>query len=938
MDIEEIKLKNEQCPAQVLDNSLAHRSNSFNFPFQPYDIQLKLMKVAYDTYENSKFALLESPTGTGKSMSLICSVLSWVRDHQRKTENRLESKREELTVRLEQLKIEEETSGDWLSAQTKRQDVNKELDDISNELETLNKFKIRSETRRRMRLHDTPLEHFLAAGGQEKRGRKDDRVESAILAESGLSNLQGLLNDNEEEDIEKLVEQDEDHVRPKIYYTSRTHSQLSQFISEIKRTVFASINEMPAIKLTPLASRAILCVNPEVVRLKEASAINERCVELQRETNKDKRCPYMKLKEVITLKEDILSSVQDIEDVVARGKRIGGCPYYAARMSIPEAEVVVLPYNNLLHQETRKASLLDLRDNIVIIDEAHNILETICSIHSAPITGLQLIGSHTILSRYYNKFQSRMSPKNAEMIKVIVKCLTALIKFLNEPRKLLLEFECSALESYENDSEKTAKASKQHCPDQESIIDITKFMGAAKIEQFNVFKIIDYFGRSQLARKLLGFYRQDDSIDLFIELSTPACNLGIKSVKREETTHQTGKKKPKLSNAQSQVVHEAPSVINTDQTNLGFLQASNLAFEAKLTSYPIYTLVEFLKSLTNLSHDGKVLVHHCEGNIQKSAIKFVLLNPSSQFKQMVQEARSIVLAGGTMQPFDEFIALLFGPLGIERDRLTLFSCGHVIGHNQLCIATLSTGITGKPIELSYKTRSSLELIDEIGLTILSLSNIVPGGMVCFLPSYEYEQLCFNRWSRTGTISKIETNSKQVFREPRQASQARPILDDYSRVIERGRDKGKGAILFCVVGGKMSEGINFNDDLGRCVVMIGLPFANVKSGELRERMSYYDQNCKMVAGQGVSAGQQYYENLCIKGINQSIGRAVRHKKDYAAIVLLDRRYSNRNSIRNGLPSWMLPSLTDYNHFKPMSEKLKVFFSAMRANQQQTKPMT
>ena len=94
------------------------------------------------------------------------------------------------------------------------------------------------------------------------------------------------------------------------------------------------------------------------------------------------------------------------------------------------------------------------------------------------------------------------------------------------------------------------------------------------------------------------------------------------------------------------------------------------------------------------------------------------------------------------------------------------------------------------------------------------------------------------------------------------------------------------MLLSVVGGKMSEGINFSDNLGRCVIMVGLPYPNLHSPELKEKMRCLDRTAAVVEGK--KGGAVHYDNLCMKAVNQSVGRAIRHKNDYAAILLLDHR--------------------------------------------------
>lgn len=59
----------------------------------------------------------------------------------------------------------------------------------------------------------------------------------------------------------------------------------------------------------------------------------------------------------------------------------------------------------------------------------------------------------------------------------------------------------------------------------------------------------------------------------------------------------------------------------------------------------------------------------------------------------------------------------------------------------------------------------------------------------------------------------------------------------------------------------------------------MPYPNPYDPELLERQRF----AVAQAGGDEQAGREYYERLCMRAVNQCIGRAIRHKDDYAAIV-------------------------------------------------------
>ncbi|XP_074605656.1 ATP-dependent DNA helicase DDX11 [Brevipalpus obovatus] len=849
----------------------------YNFPYEPYNIQIELMQKIEQALEEEKIGIFSSPTGTGKSLSIICSTFNFIEKNLEQEELELRTKICDAEKALEDINNNEKANDlGWVSLHSKKRDVCENIMQLKSDLEKYQKFHERNTEIRTKIENRISLKSNKDIGSHKSKKTKGEEDDDTQL----VSDLDDVVLDDDvadESDESKETFNPEENmgsaITPKIIYSSRTHSQLAQFVNEVKRTVYGR-----RVRVVTLGSRSNLCVNPAVNKLKHSSQINDKCTEMQRSSSN--KCPYANRLGMQDLRDDILGITQDIEEISILGSRTKACSYFASRMAAKEAQVIVVPYNILLHKQTRESLGLKLEQNIVIIDEAHNLLDTIASIHSAQVNGGQIIDTFSQLNQYMIKYNKRLSPRNLMMVKQLQSLLRCFVKLIQE---------------------KSEKAS------QHEIFSPTELLVKIGAEDLNVFQILDFCEKSQIARKLFGFSTIMQTDRKVSENSPETVNGTLAFLAKLKQNKQDPKKikKPPKKKKPSQI--EPEKAQENESTSLGS---------------PLYALIELFRCLTSPLGEGRILLTRNLDEVRSSTLKFILLDPANQFREIVEKTRSLILIGGTMEPVSEFFDLLFLPLGISPKNMINFSCNHVIPDENIMPICLARGPKGKsPLEFTFKTRGDPELLRNVGELLIDLLPHIPGGVILFFPSYEYERTFYEFFKKNGILSKLESGSKKkIFREPKNSNQINKLLSEYSRAIDdMVKERSRGAILLSVVGGKMSEGINFSDDMCRCVIMIGLPYANLFSPELKEKMSF-------LASRKEGLDQVYYENLCLKAVNQSIGRAIRHRSDYASIILLDRRYCDKQSIQDNLPKWIQTRLKVTPHYDSATCLVQKFFSA------------
>lgn len=183
----------------------------------------------------------------------------------------------------------------------------------------------------------------------------------------------------------------------------------------------------------PLSSRQKLCINPAVSKFSSLAAINDKCSELQKPKSKSK-CPFVPNADNLTqthrFRDAALATLPDIEDMYELGKKHQVCPYYASRTAIPTAEVITLPYPLFLQETAREALGIKLEGNVVIVDEAHNIMDAVASVHAAEIRLSELKRARQMLGVYFKRFGKKLKGENRVMVAQVVKVIDGLTEWL----------------------------------------------------------------------------------------------------------------------------------------------------------------------------------------------------------------------------------------------------------------------------------------------------------------------------------------------------------------------------------------------------------------------------------------------------------------------------------------------------------------------------
>ena len=796
-------IKNEEKPNE--------KENKY-FPYKALPQQIKLMTflteallrvknndIGKEDDKSPKVLLIESPTGTGKTMMILSSLINYLKNKNRNEEN----------------------NGDW-------------LDNFG--------------------INENEVEK--AANQKKKINEKMDLIISNIKKKIKKSN-NNIFNEKEKANKNQSYimfhQNNLPQVPDQIFFCTRTHSQINQVIQEAK-ILYDYYNKNSSLfdhKSFPfsfifIGSRKQLCINRKINNNKNSlNKINDLCKELNEK--KETRCKYKNFlnEDSITNKEKFIceemkTEIKDIEDLLKFGEEFNICPYYATHIAINSSHFVISPYNYILDKRIRKTMNINLDNSTIIFDEAHNIIENILQCSNSELNNEELIALFLGIYLYYNKYKAKINPSNNLCLRQIISIIEILLKFF---KKIIL----SKNKLNENDGELYIN------------IKLSDFTVENKLNNYDFYKLINFVDEYDLINKVQGCLKKEiDDIKKDIQYKKKINDMLMKKI--------------------GQFIEDKTTINICEKYLSHYLQILN--------SNPLNKLCLLLIGTLNVDDDGLLLFDK-----KLNVLEFILINPIRDFNSLLKEVKCIIFIGGTLKPFDDYYNLF---PNLNKNRILTFEGEHIInkgsillyiiGNNFLCNnQTISFTYESMKVNSELNIHYLLKIINDY-YDLFKKMNKKGMGIVVFFQSYDLVSKVVD-YNNKKQILEIDKGSFFYEKKIEDNEKIKNIFELYNGNI---LVKNKISLLFGVMGGKLSEGINFKDNLCRLLIIVGMPFSSIKSIEINEKMKYYDKLYK--EKKSLINGNEYYENLCMKNINQTIGRCIRNYYDFSSIILIDNRFT------------------------------------------------
>ncbi len=292
------------------------------------------------------------------------------------------------------------------------------------------------------------------------------------------------------------------------------------------------------------------------------------------------------------------------------------------------------------------------------------------------------------------------------------------------------------------------------------------------------------------------------------------------------------------------------------------------------------------------------------------------LNAAVSFAPIAESARSIIVTSGTLSPLHSFAGELGTSFAVAK------SLPHVINvRRQLYVGVAGRGPGNMTFDATFAGSSTFAFQDMLGAALVDYCQIIPAGVLVFLPSYRLMDKLRGRWMSSGALAKLTAVKGGVFFEPnRRGEDFERVMADYATYSA----SPEGAVLFGVCRGKLAEGIDFKDEAARGVIVVGIPFPHKGDLQVLRKRAWNNWVRNDHKRLEMMPGSVWYEVQAYRALNQALGRTIRHRYDYGAIILVDSRFWNPDVLAQ-LPGWTRNALpTGRASHEELVERLRAFF--------------